>query len=1014
MGYMPLQAGLRRVQLLLLSIMLFAAAPAVATPPPAQPLSALAMDTWDMASGLPQQGAQFITQDADGFLWLGGMEGLVRFDGQRFRSYTSQSHPGLPSRWITGLQRDRQGRLWVGTAQGLVSHHNGLFLPAPGQRQETTIESVLALALDQQGQLLVAGPQAIHRLDPVFGPRKLATIPHTNLPVQMASSPEGLWLGVNNQLWQLREGELHAIALPQRPGLSISRLFHHAGHLWLGTSHGLYRRHGQAWQALPDQRLLAHVRSLGDDGLGGMLAITPSQLLRLDGSGRVVDSLPLNGKLTGFTQSYLDSQDNLWLTGLNQELHRLWPGPVQLIPLPRTDRRNDNVAHWQWSVARTDSGKLVSGGNFGLAVLGPDNRQQLLLPVAQTGEIYSLYADGPRLWAGTRSGLTLYEHLQRQPLPAAASRAGENINVITRLPRHGLLVGSNRGLYRYDAQLQVQPITSPEAIPLPAVRSLMPHRDQSVWIGTEQGLFTLPAGSRTARPLPMPTGTHWVAALLQLPDGRVLMAEYNLQGIWLLDHGRWQPLGVEQGLPRNLPFDLKLDAAGTVWVHGQSGIYHFRPEQIDAHRQDPTRLIQVHNVVSMDKQRLGGQAFGCCAGLGSGRLLLEPGHAFAVTALGLLQIDTPQTAQPLSPPSIRIDGIHTRGGWHSASGQQLDFPASARDLQIEVAMANLDPVLRPQLFYRLLGYQPHWQAMQADQQGLVRYTNLPAGQYQLEVRSNLSGSDGAGTDRIQFQIAPYWFQSLPFRAVLALLLGGLTLFTVGTINRIQRRRRQRLEQLVEQRTQDLHDANRQLEQISYQDPLTGLHNRRYISRQIPQDLARPQAQCTQASTLFVLMDIDHFKTINDRHGHAMGDQVLCEVACRLRSQLRPGDHLARWGGEEFLMVIHQVPRDQHTALAERLRTAIANQPVVLDGLALNVTISLGLAELAYSPGHPDSWQWEQSITVADIGLYAAKRHGRNGWAIHRLRPGQPPGQTPDLLELLQAGQLELELSRPHG
>ena len=1011
---MRLQAWLRRGQLLALSILLSAAAQAPAAPSRVGALSALAMDTWNMASGLPQQGAQFIEQDADGFLWLGGMEGLVRFDGQRFRSYTSQSHPGLPSRWITGLQRDRQGRLWVGTAQGLVSHHNGLFLPPPGQRQATTIPSVLSLALDQQGQLLVAGPQAIHRLDPVFGPRQLTAIPHTQLPVHMASSPEGLWLGVNNQLWQLRDGRLHAIALPQRPGLGISRLFLHAGQLWLATNQGLYRRHGQAWQALSDHRLMAHVRSLGDDGQGGMLAITPSQLLRLDGSGRVIDSLPLNGKLTGFTQSYLDSLDNLWLTGLNQELHRLWPGPVQLIPPPPADSHNDNIAHWQWSVARTEAGQLVSGGNFGLAVLGPDHRQQLRLPVTQTGEIYSLYADGPRLWAGTRTGLSLYEHLQRQPLPAAARLAGESINVIARLPRHGLLVGSDRGLYHFDAQLQVQPITTAEAAALPAVRSLMPHQDQSVWIGTEHGLFTLPAGSSTARPVPMPAGTHWVAALLQLPDGRVLMAEYNLQGIWLLDHGHWQPLGVAQGLPRNLPFDLQLDAAGTVWVHGQSGLYHFRPEQIDAHRQDPTRLIQVHNVVSMDKQRLGGQAFGCCAGLGSGRLLLEPGQAYAVTALGLLQIDTRQPAQALPPPRIRIDGIHTRRGWHSASGQQLDFPAGTRDLQVEVAMANLDPVLRPQLFYRLLGYQPQWQALQADQQGRVHYTNLPAGQYQLEVRSNLSGADSAGTDRIQFQIAPYWFQSLPFRAMLALLLGGVTLFAVGAIHRIQRRRRQRLEQLVEQRTQDLHDANRQLEQISCQDPLTGLHNRRYISRQIPQDLARPQPHCMQASTLFVLMDIDHFKTINDRHGHAAGDQVLCEVASRLRRQLRPGDHLARWGGEEFLMVIHQVPRDQHAALAERLRTAIAHHPVVLDGLALNVTISLGLAELVYHPEHPASWHWEQSITVADIGLYAAKRHGRNGWAIHRLRTRQPLDQRHDLLELLQAGQLELELSRPAG
>ena len=122
----------------------------------------------------------------------------------------------------------------------------------------------------------------------------------------------------------------------------------------------------------------------------------------------------------------------------------------------------------------------------------------------------------------------------------------------------------------------------------------------------------------------------------------------------------------------------------------------------------------------------------------------------------------------------------------------------------------------------------------------------------------------------------------------------------------------------------------------------------------------------------VMFDIDHFKRINDLHGHPVGDQVLREVAHRAKSILREGDVLARYGGEEFIVLLSAACKEDARAAAERLRTVIDAQPVQLDRQAIAVSISVGLA---LRKGEAETLQ--RTIERADANLYRAKREGRN-------------------------------------
>jgi two-component system cell cycle response regulator len=174
------------------------------------------------------------------------------------------------------------------------------------------------------------------------------------------------------------------------------------------------------------------------------------------------------------------------------------------------------------------------------------------------------------------------------------------------------------------------------------------------------------------------------------------------------------------------------------------------------------------------------------------------------------------------------------------------------------------------------------------------------------------------------------------------------------------------------RVKRLHDAlleaNRRLARQALTDDLTGLANRRHGAHQ----LGREIALCVRHGRLLALLhvDVDHFKTINDTHGHQAGDQVLVEVARRLAAAMRTGDELARWGGDEFVAILPDTDVAGALRAAERVRMTVAAHPVAVAGMVLGVTVSVGWA--SWSGDTPDDL-----LARADRALYTAKDAGRD-------------------------------------
>lgn len=254
--------------------------------------------------------------------------------------------------------------------------------------------------------------------------------------------------------------------------------------------------------------------------------------------------------------------------------------------------------------------------------------------------------------------------------------------------------------------------------------------------------------------------------------------------------------------------------------------------------------------------------------------------------------------------------------------------------------------------------------------------------------------------------------------LLALVVLGTALFLgFHGYSRTMRRNQDELARLVAQRTEELEAANKALEEASMVDPLTGLKNRRYVDFTLPQDTARALRDMRGQThpplsppgigddIIFLLVDMDHFKSVNDTHGHAAGDAVLHQVGELLRRTCRETDLVARWGGEEFLIAARRTNRAYAPTIAGKLLEAFRAHPFRLpDGTLLSKTCSIGYCPFPLLVAHPQAVTWPRALEIADLCLYAAKRSGRDAWVGVTVPEG---GGTEALASRLPGGFLDL-------
>jgi len=215
-----------------------------------------------------------------------------------------------------------------------------------------------------------------------------------------------------------------------------------------------------------------------------------------------------------------------------------------------------------------------------------------------------------------------------------------------------------------------------------------------------------------------------------------------------------------------------------------------------------------------------------------------------------------------------------------------------------------------------------------------------------------------------------------------------------------------LEKKVDERTAQLNQANEKLRQLSLHDPLTALHNRRYVSEfvselsmnfiirkvQLLEDNENMNISINQKVMGVFMIDLDHFKTVNDTYGHHAGDTVLVGISRLLAKQIRADDFIVRWGGEEFLIILNKTNPEYLDVFARKILKAVSETPLQINAdTTLYKTCSIGYCTLPLHAKAPNLLNLEQTINLSDFAMYLAKEKGRNRAARISMNQQTIPG-----------------------
>lgn len=350
----------------------------------------------------------------------------------------------------------------------------------------------------------------------------------------------------------------------------------------------------------------------------------------------------------------------------------------------------------------------------------------------------------------------------------------------------------------------------------------------------------------------------------------------------------------------------------------------------------------------------------------------QDGRLWFPTIRGLATIDPERISINQRPPQIVIESIVV-DQQSSRPAAQTVLPPGRKTLEFHYTGLSFVAPRKIQFRYRLGGFDEKW--VDAGRRRVAYYTNLPPGEYQFQVTA--SNNDGIWNEEgasFGFRLEPYFYQTQVFYVLSAFVavLAGLGVFRYRV--RRLRLREQELETQVMDRTRQLEEANRALVELALIDSMTGVANHRHFVERLDEEWRR--AIRSRTSLAVVMCDIDCFKPYNDRYGHEEGNQCLKRVAQTLTAAIRrPGDLVARYGGDEFVLILCGGDAQGVRAFAETLPGRVEKEAIVHEGseIASHVTISAGLATMTPS----QDFTCDDLIAAADAAMYRAKKDGRN-------------------------------------
>ncbi|WP_243041146.1 ligand-binding sensor domain-containing diguanylate cyclase [Dyella sedimenti] len=974
---------------------------------PWAPFDAPWFDRLGVSDGLPHSITTALAQDERQLVWIGTMAGLVRYDGYRMQVFTATGNPayGLPDAYVRSLLALPDGSLLIGTNAGGLSRFDpadNRFHNYPVGKDGTSDGKIYALARDGDSGAWIATERGLDHLD--LRSNRITAVPTGNAAAPrnfsvLQDHAGNLWLGNNLGLFVRYVGS-HAFVRPRHPAGDIHTVLSDGiwalhedreGRLWVGStrSGAAYRDADGRWQAVggfsgyrqdgerhPTVRdfleLNADTLWLGTDG-DGVLAYTPGS----DHVRPMLHDTAMPSSLPGNAVRALlqDHAGNVWVaTDLGVARHDPDARTAfALLPSSHDERTlaNTNVR----GIYVDTRGRIwlgMSAGHIDVIDVEHGVIRHLQLGGSQTRRDVQAFHEMPdgAIWVGTQGLARISPDtlaVQDSAIPALDDKPVLHLLGYDRQ----LLIATYDGVYRYDTRTRAlahigHDPNDPDSLASNTVRAIE-RIGNAVWYLTSHGISI--AGDAMQNhgfrnvlnqpddPSSLPN--NLVSSIASDPQGALWIGTYG--GLALLEsHApgepfRFRTIGVPQGLSSENINAVQSDDQGNAWVSLPNGIS----------RIDGTTHV-ARNLGSRDGLRIASYIYAATARAPSGELLFGGLGGLTVVRPDWRPPDRPDA--PLAITYATLNGQPLPFARLPRAGETLRLGPHSRSLRLDFALLDYQAPAETSYSYRMMGFDEEWTEVPHGSLPSVIYTNLPHGDYALQLRAQTHGMEPrAIMATIGIAVEPRWYETLT-----ALVAGGLLLLAaLAGVTQLRtlylRRQARQLQQQIDAHTRDLLSANQRLDELASTDELTGLCNRRRFL-QLAEEV---RGQAADGNACVALLDLDHFKQINDTYGHLAGDAVIRTAGRIVREQCREGDLAGRYGGEELVACLPGTTLAQGMEVAERIRRALAASPVVHEGQSIAMTASIGVA--AWRAGESLS-QW---LSRADRALYEAKHGGRN-------------------------------------
>ena len=887
-------------------------------------------------------------RSADGMLYLGGRDVVLRYDGVRWETFRTP-RPGT----VRALLLDRQDRLWVGGTEWFGR------LERTDDGGERIVDYAPAFAADVGADGFDDIWDIVVRDDGVYF-RALRWLFHADAQGR----------------------RLHAWHAPNRFGGIVES----NGELlvnWRGE--GIKRRVGDAFELVPGseafaakpafslvpldaRRLLVHDQtprlSLLEDGRVKVLA-TGGDTAHMhrgipldaghavfsgdDGVLRIVDAA--DGSIQpiaigySFQSSIVHDRDGALLLSDDEGALRLpWP------PSWRAYGKEDGISGTVHDAVLLDGMlRVQSGAGEAIAPWGPHGATGPFKPLDTTpSEAWSVLVDG--------STRILAESYGLRRLDAGNASIGPDDlypRVFERSPTEPARawIGTESGFARLERIDGNWTITARHTDLHARVISLVETAPDEVWLGAEGGgvmRARVDAGGKLV------ALDHYDAELGHDPKGDAYVSRFegklivSTPGALFRREGerfvRESLGGLDELAPADESLRLRVGDDGTAWAWSFRAVYRRAPD-------GTWRRVDE---------------------LGSSNGAIEnlrplPGGDVLVAASRFLHYDASTAAAPGATPTLRLAAVRwlPRNGTPSALSlrEPAVVPHGGGSLVFQLSLVDLARGAPPQFRVRMAGLDEHWSDWSSRAE--FDYAQIPAGDYRFEAQARSAGGAVYGSQPFAFRVEPRWYQRSGLHFAAALALAALVAFALSVRHRTRIRRldarNRELDALVRAHTSELEHANSQLRDLAERDGLTGVANRRRFDAFL--DAALTTAP--QRPLAVLLVDVDHFKAYNDANGHLAGDEALRRVAAALCGAVRDNTLVARFGGEEFALVVPNCTLADATELGRRLCDAVATH-------CRGVTVSVGVTSST-----PERRDAQALVASADAALYRAKRNGRN-------------------------------------